>query len=42
VNQARKILANLEEGEFGDQGQPKLARPRKGKAAASQHQLAFF
>ena len=42
IGRAKEILANLEEGEFGDQGQPKLARPRKGKAGASPNQLAFF
>ena len=42
IGRAREILANLEEGEFGDQGQPKLARPRKGKAGASPNQLALF
>ena len=41
IARAREILGNLEEGEFGEQGQPKLARRRKGKAA-SPNQLAFF
>ena len=42
IGRAREILSNLEEGEFGDQGQPKLARPRKGKGAGNSNQLAFF
>ncbi|MCX6996853.1 MAG: DNA mismatch repair protein MutS [Kiritimatiellaeota bacterium] len=42
IARAREILGNLEEGEFGEQGQPQLARRRKGKAAASPNQLAFF
>jgi DNA mismatch repair protein MutS len=42
IGRAREILANLEEGEFGDQGQPKLARPRKAKPAANENQLALF
>ncbi len=42
ISRSKEILANLEEGEFGDQGQPKLARPRKGKAGDSRNQLSFF
>jgi DNA mismatch repair protein MutS len=42
IGRAKEILANLEEGEFGDQGQPKLARPRKGKTGESTNQLSFF
>ena len=42
IARAREILGNLEEGEFGEQGQPKLARRRKGKAVASPNQLALF
>ncbi|MBI2440377.1 MAG: DNA mismatch repair protein MutS [Lentisphaerae bacterium] len=42
VDRAREILLNLEEGEFGEAGQPKLAihRPRKGKTHSDQ--LALF
>ena len=40
IDRAKEILANLEEGEFGDAGQPKLARrKRKGKDAG---QLSLF
>ncbi len=30
IDRAREILANLEEGEFGEAGQPKIARQRPG------------
>jgi len=42
VDRAREILLNLEEGEFGEAGQPKLAvrRPRKGKSHPGQ--MALF
>ncbi len=29
VDRAKEILANLEEGEFGEAGQPKIARHRR-------------
>jgi DNA mismatch repair protein MutS len=42
VDRAREILLNLEDGEFGEAGQPKLAlhRPRKGKSHPGQ--MALF
>ncbi|MDP2989151.1 MAG: DNA mismatch repair protein MutS, partial [Kiritimatiellota bacterium] len=42
VERAREILLNLEDGEFGEAGQPKLAlhRPRKGKSHPGQ--MALF
>ncbi|MDD5678598.1 MAG: DNA mismatch repair protein MutS [Kiritimatiellae bacterium] len=42
VDRAKEILLNLEEGEFGEAGQPKLAvhRPRKGKNYPGQ--MALF
>ncbi len=42
VDRAREILLNLEDGEFGEAGQPKLAlhRPRKGKNHPGQ--MALF
>ncbi len=41
IDRAREILANLEEGEFADSGQPKLAehRPRKKKESGKQLNL---
>ncbi len=40
IDRAKEILANLEEGEFGDAGQPKLARrKRKGRDSG---QLSLF
>jgi DNA mismatch repair protein MutS len=43
IARAKEILANLEEGELGETGQPKLAqaRPRKPKAAGTD-QLSLF
>ncbi len=42
VGRAREILLNLEDGEFGEAGQPKIAlhRPRKGKSHSGQ--MALF
>jgi len=42
VDRAREILLNLEDGEFGEAGQPALARrrPRTGKDHPGQ--LALF
>ena len=46
IDRAREILGNLEEGEFGEAGQPKIARraPRKPKAggAADGAQMSLF
>lgn len=41
IDRAKEILLNLEEGEFGDAGQPKIAvhRPRKSKTDPSQMSL---
>jgi DNA mismatch repair protein MutS len=41
VDRAKEILANLEEGEFGEAGQPKIARRRK-RGAADDSQLDLF
>ncbi len=42
VDRAKEILSNLEEGEFGDTGQPKIARHRKKKAGEIRNQLDLF
>jgi DNA mismatch repair protein MutS len=43
IDRAKEILANLEEGEFGEAGQPKLARRRQRKPrAVSETQLSFL
>ena len=39
---AKEILANLEEGEFGEQGQPRIARRRGRKGGADRSQLELF
>ena len=41
IERAREILTNLEEGEFGESGEPKLAehRPKKGKTDKNQMDL---
>lgn len=41
IDRAREILANLEEGEFGDRGQPRLARKRPRRRMVSD-QLSLF
>lgn len=42
VERAREILANLEEGEFGEGGQPKIARHSARRAKADRQQLSLF
>ena len=41
VDRSKEILSNLEEGELGESGQPKIAKTRKKKDDAGS-QLAFF
>jgi DNA mismatch repair protein MutS len=42
VQRAKEILSNLEDGEFGDAGQPKIAKKRKPKVVAENRQLDLF
>jgi DNA mismatch repair protein MutS len=42
IERAKEILGNLEEGEFGEAGQPKLAQHRARKAKDSPDQLPLF
>ncbi len=42
IRRANEILTNLEEGEFGDSGQPKLAEHRAPKKAPPTNQLDLF
>ncbi len=43
IRRAREILSNLEEGEFGESGQPALAKHRPAKKKDGDgHQLALF
>jgi DNA mismatch repair protein MutS len=42
IDRAREILANLEEGEFGEAGQPKLARRSRRKGRPDEGQLSLF
>jgi DNA mismatch repair protein MutS len=42
VSRAKEILSNLEEGEFGDTGQPKIAKTRRAKPGDSRSQLDLF
>ncbi len=37
IERAREILANLEEGEFGEAGQPKIAKRRPGSRKIREH-----
>lgn len=41
IDRSKEILTNLEEGEFGETGQPKIARRRKGKGAVVKSQMDF-
>ena len=42
IDRAKEILANLEEGEFGETGQPKIAKRRKKGRAVDDSQLDLF
>jgi len=42
IARAREILANLEEGELGDAGQPKIARRRSYRGAGDDSQMELF
>jgi len=42
IERANDILNNLEEGEFGDSGQPKIAKKRPHKLKANIAQLDLF
>ncbi len=42
IARAKEILANLEEGEFGEQGQPRLARRRPRAEREDRRQLDLF
>ncbi|HEY5653629.1 MAG TPA: DNA mismatch repair protein MutS [Pontiella sp.] len=42
IDRATDILTNLEEGEFGDSGQPKIAKKRPHKLKANISQLDLF
>jgi DNA mismatch repair protein MutS len=42
IERANEILKNLEEGEFGDAGQPKIARKRRKKGRVDMSQLDLF
>jgi DNA mismatch repair protein MutS len=42
IERAREILANLEEGEFGEGGQPKLAEHRQRRRRFHENQLSLF
>ena len=42
INRAKEILTNLEEGEFGEGGQPKIARHAPRKSRDNPDQLPLF
>jgi DNA mismatch repair protein MutS len=42
VDRAKEILANLEEGELAESGQPKLARTRRKPASGDGPQMMLF
>lgn len=42
VNRAKEILTNLEEGEFGDSGQPKIAKHKTRKKKKETNQLTLL
>jgi DNA mismatch repair protein MutS len=42
IERAREILHNLEKGEYGEEGVPRIARGKKGVMAISSPQLALF
>ena len=42
IERSKEILGNLEEGEFGESGQPKLAKQRKPRGRADGRQMDLF
>lgn len=42
IERAREVLANLEEGEFGESGQPRIARRRSRKPKDDERQLSLL
>ncbi len=42
IDRAKEILSNLEEGEFGEAGQPKLARHGRRKGRVGDGQMSLF
>lgn len=42
IDRAREILHNLEKGEYGEEGVPRIAKGKKGVMAVSSPQLALF
>ena len=42
IDRAKEILANLEEGELGDTGQPKIAKQRSRKGREDKAQMSLF
>ena len=42
INRAKEILTNLEEGEFGEEGQPKIAKHQPRKSRHHPNQLSLF
>lgn len=42
IGRAGDILKNLEDGEFSDAGQPKIAKTRGGRKAANDAQMDLF
>ena len=42
IDRAKEILGNLEEGELGETGQPKIAKRRRAKPKIHPDQLDLF
>jgi DNA mismatch repair protein MutS len=42
IDRAKEILQNLEKGEFSEEGMPRIARGKKGKAPVPTPQLSLF
>jgi DNA mismatch repair protein MutS len=42
IDRAKEILRNLEKGEYGEEGIPRIAKGKRGGAAAPQAQLSLF
>jgi DNA mismatch repair protein MutS len=42
IDRAKEILTNLEEGEFGEEGQPKIAKHKSRKSKDNPNQLSLF
>jgi DNA mismatch repair protein MutS len=42
IDRAKEILRNLEKGEYGEEGMPRIAKEKKGEVIPASSQLSLF